>query len=61
MITIPRAFVVDVAQPLKGLEGLVGVTFKCRAILMFAEGVRQRGKAGGRSIRVNESEAKGAR
>ena len=50
-MTIPKASVVEVAQPLDGLDGLIEVKFKGEAILMFAQDIRQRGKpAAGASV-----------
>ena len=50
-ITIPKASVIEVAQALDGLQGLIEVTFKGEAILMFAQDIRQRGKpAAGASV-----------
>jgi hypothetical protein len=44
IITVPGASVIDVPQPLKGLQGLIEVTFDGETVLMFAEDIRQRGK-----------------
>ncbi len=44
LILVPRASVVDVPEPLYGLQGLVEVTFNGETVLMFAQDIRQRGK-----------------
>jgi hypothetical protein len=41
---VPSGSVIDVPVPLKGVRGLIEVTFKGEAVLMFAEDIRDRGK-----------------
>jgi len=45
IIEVPNDSVVDVSVPLDGLQGLIEVTVNGEAALMFAEDIRQRGKA----------------
>lgn len=42
--TVPSGSVIDVPLPLKGVRGLINVTFNGEGVLMFAEDIRDRGK-----------------
>jgi hypothetical protein len=44
VITVPRASIIQVAQAVDTLHGLIEATLNGETVLMFAEDIRQRGK-----------------
>jgi hypothetical protein len=44
VITIPIASVIEAAEPVDGLQGLIEVTFMGETVLVFAEDIRLRAK-----------------
>lgn len=44
VFVVPSGSVIDVPVPLKGVRGLIEVTFNGEAVLMFAEDIKDRGK-----------------
>jgi hypothetical protein len=44
IVALPDNSVVDLQQPLDGLQGLIEVTLNGETLLMFADDIRQRAK-----------------